>query len=99
MPMLLTILSRDRQAFEKGCCKFSDPYIKLVDKALERVQKDLKTSSDYLRQNKMKLIKGKSEETFTTYTFIYQGYEDQRRYLNARLKNRTEELMELFMIK
>ncbi|MHC8516704.1 ImmA/IrrE family metallo-endopeptidase [Sporosarcina sp. ITBMC105] len=51
-----------------------------------------------LRQSKMKLIKDKSEETFTTYTFIYQGYEDQRRYLNARLKNRTAELMELYLL-
>ncbi|MDW0113743.1 hypothetical protein QT711_11145 [Sporosarcina saromensis] len=98
MPMLLTILSKDRQIFEKGSCKFNDPYIKLVDKALERVQADLKISSDYLRANKMKLIKGKTEETVTTYTFIYQGYEDQRRYLNARLKNRTAELMELYLL-
>lgn len=27
-----------------------------------------------------------------------QGYEDQRRYLNVRLKNRTEELLEYFLM-
>lgn len=97
LPMLLTILSKDRLIFENGAYKFKEPYIKLIEKALKNVQADLKVSSDYLRQKHMKLIKGDTEGIFTTYIFIYSGYEDQRRYLNARLKNRTAELMELYL--
>lgn len=41
----------------------------------------------------MKVIKGKTDVTFTDYVFIYKGYQDHRKYLNVRLRNRTEELM------
>ena len=97
LPMLLTILSNDRVSVEKGSYKIKGPYFKLIDQAIERVQIEIKTTHDYMRVNQLKLIKGETDETFTTYTFVYQGYEDQRRYLNARLKNRTEELLEYFL--
>lgn len=87
LPMLLTVLSKDRQAFDNGICKFNEPYIKLIDKALAHVQGDLK-----------QLIKGESEGIFTTYIFVYSGYDNQPRYLNVRLKNRTVELMELYLL-
>jgi len=44
----------------------------------------------------MKVVKGKNDGTFTEYLFIHGGYEDCRRYLNARLRNRTEELMSVY---
>lgn len=97
LPMLLTILSNDRVSVEKGNYKIKGPYFKLIDQAIDRVQAELKITNDYMRANKLKLIKGKTEDTFTTYIFVYQGYEDQRRYLNVRLKNRTEELLEYYL--
>lgn len=96
LPMMLTILAKDRQTIEKGSFKLQAPYLKLIDRAIEAVQKEMKETSDFLRVNKMKLIKGDSDDTFTTYIFIYGGYEDSRRYLNVRLKNRTEELLEIY---
>ncbi|MBD7984390.1 hypothetical protein H9649_07355 [Sporosarcina sp. Sa2YVA2] len=97
LPMLLTILSNDREIVENGSYKIKGPYLKLIDQAIDRVQIEIKTTQDYMRSNKLKLIKGKTEDTFTTYIFVYHGREDQRRYLNARLKNRTEELLEYFL--
>ena len=41
----------------------------------------------------MNVIRRKTDDTFTEYVFIYGGYEDHRRYLNVRLRNRTEELL------
>lgn len=99
LPMMLTILSKDRVTIEKSSFKLPDPYLKLIDRAIHAVQMEMKETSDYLRINKMKLIKGETEDTFTTYIFIYGGYEDSRRYLNVRLKNRTEELLELYLMK
>ena len=99
LPMVLTVLTKDREAFEKGRFKLPGPYLDIVDRAIGRVQIEIKTTHDYMRANQLKLIKGKTEETFTTYIFVYQGYEEQRRYLNVRLKNRTKELIELYLTK
>lgn len=99
LPMVLTILAKDRQIIEKGNFKLSAPYLKLIDRAIEAVQKEMKETSDYLRSNKMKLVRGTMDDTFTSYTFLFSGREESRRYLNVRLKNRTEELIELYLMK
>lgn len=95
-PMLITILEQDREAIEKGPFKLKSPYLNLIEKAINQIQKESKQTHDYFKQNKMKLIKNKSEDTFTEYIFVHNGYQDSRRYLNVRLKNRTEELIKAF---
>ena len=99
LPMMLTILSKDRETFERIGVKFPGPYIKAIDRAIEAVQAEMKETSDYLRANKMKLIRDRVDDTFTEYIFLYSGREQKRRYLNVRLKNRTEELLELYLMR
>ncbi|MGG0667798.1 hypothetical protein ABE073_04630 [Lederbergia citrisecunda] len=99
LPMLLQLLSRDKEIIEKSPIKLKQPYLDMIDRAIDNVQKDSKTTSDYLRNNKMKLIKGKTDETFTEFTFLHRGYEDTRRYLNVRLKNQSQELLALYLAK
>jgi len=96
LPMLVIILERDRHSFEKGPFKLKGPYIKLVDQANELVRAELKNTSIYLRRHNMKLIRSKTDDTFTEYVFMYGGYEEHRRYLNVRLRNRTEELLSVY---
>ena len=47
----------------------------------------------------MELIKRGNDGTFTEYEFIHEGYSDKRRYLNVRLRNRTEELLGEYLMK
>ena len=67
--------------------------MKLINETLKSIQVELEKTSIYLNRNNMKVIKGKTDVTFTDYVFIYKGYQDHRKYLNVRLRNRTEELM------
>lgn len=95
-PLLIVILERDLEAIEKGTFKLKGPYIKIIDTALKIIRSEQKESSIYMRRNSMKVIKGKNDGTFTEYAFYNGGYEDHRRYLNVRLRNRTEELMDVY---
>lgn len=97
LPMLLIILERDREAFENGAFKLKRPYINVVEQAVKAVQKDLKETKLYLRQNNMKVLKGTRDDSVTEYTFYYGGYEQNRRYLNVRLRNRVEELLDMYL--
>ena len=99
LPMIMTILSSDRQRIEKLPLKFTGPYIDFIDDVMLTVQLDLKQTHDYLRQNQMKLVQGKREGIFTKYIFIHNGYEDRRNYANVRLRNHTEELMNIYFSK
>jgi hypothetical protein len=96
-PMLISILERDKKIIETSPFKLKQPYIDLIDKALNAVQMDRRETNAYMKINKMKTIKGVNDGTFTEFTFIHAGYEDKRRYLNHRLRNRTEELMSVYL--
>jgi hypothetical protein len=97
LPMLIFILERDGEVFENGNFKLSRPYVNLIEQSIKAVQNDLKETKLYLRKNNMKIIKGKRDESCTEYTFFYGGYEQHRRYLNVRLRNRAEELLEMYL--
>lgn len=97
LPMLLTILTRDKEIIEKSPIKLKKPYISMIDRALDAVQKDLTETNKFFRKQKMKLEKEATCETFTDFIFYHQGYADPRRYLNVRLRNRSEELLALYL--
>ena len=97
-PMLLVVLERDRQAIEVGDFKFKKPYLKMIEQAEQQVREDMKNRYTYFRLHKIKLKKLGNDGTFTEYEFFRNGYSDKRRYLNVRLRNRTEELLEYYLM-
>lgn len=97
LPMLITILTRDLEAIQSSTVKLKKPYLNMINNSLGNVQKDLRHTYEYLRRNKMRLEKGKTDDMFTEYLLIHQGYDDTRRYLNVRLRNRTEELLTVYL--
>lgn len=96
LPMVLIVLERDRALFENGSFKLKRPYLDLVEGAIQQVQKELKETKIHMRKRQMKVMRGAGDDTFTEYVFYHGGYEDHRRYLNLRLRNRVEELIRLY---
>lgn len=96
LPMLISILETDKQLVENGPFKLKRPYLYFIESALKNVRQDSKAANQYLRNHKMKLIRGETTELFTEYLFVHGRYEDARRYLNVRLKSRTEELIGMY---
>ena len=97
LPMVLTILERDREIVAKGPFKLKRPYVLIIEQAIKEAQKDLKGTKLFLRERNMKVIRGKHDDTFTEYVFFHGGYEEHRRYLNVRLRNRVEELIGIYL--
>lgn len=98
LPMVITIFNRDLHIIDTGGFKLKKPYQKLVEEALQRVQKDLTEVRKYLRMKKIKVSEIERDKTFTMYCFIYKGYEEHHNYFNPRLRNKTEELLEYYLI-
>ena len=99
LPIIISVLERDREVIEISSFKLKGPYINIVENALKTVRVELKETNNYARTKNMKLIKKGKDDTFTEYAFIYGGYEDKRRYMNIRLRNRTEELINFYFTK
>ncbi len=96
LPMIIKVLERDREVIEISSFKLKGPYLDIVENALKFVRAELKETNTYARRKNMKLIKKGKDGTFTEYAFIHNGYEDKRRYMNIRLRNRTEELISIY---
>ncbi len=99
LPKIISILEREREVIEVSSFKLKGPYINVVENALNIVRAELKETNNYARRQNMKLIKKGKDGSFTEYAFVHRGYEDLRRYLNVRLRNRTEELINLYFAK
>lgn len=99
LPMIIKILERDRETIEISPFKLKGPYINIVESTLKVVRAELKDTNIYARRKNLKLIKIGKDGTFTDYAFISGGHEETRRYLNVRLRNRTEELMSIYFAK
>ena len=97
LPMVLTVLEKDREIFENGPFKLNKPYLAIIEKAVKAAQNDLKDTKLYMRENNLKVNRGTKDEMATEYAFFHGGYETERRYLNVRLRNRTEELLEFYL--
>ena len=99
LPMIIQILERDRETIEVSPFKLKEPYINIVESALKVAREELKATNIYARRKNLKLIKKGKDSTFTDYVFISGGHEETRRYLNVRLRNRTEELISIYFAK
>jgi len=99
LPMIINILERDREVIETSSFKLKGPYVNIVENTLKTIRAELKETNNYARRNNMKLIKKGKDDSFTEYVFFHGGYEDKRRYLNLRLRNRTEELINIYFAK
>ena len=69
LPMIISVLERDREVIEISSFKLKGPYTKLIEGALKAAKTELKETNSYARRNNMKVIKGKNDGTFTDYTF------------------------------
>jgi hypothetical protein len=99
LPMLLTVLERDRLTIEQASFKLKIPYLNLVEETIKAVQKDLKETRNQMRKGNIKIEKVGQDNDFTMYLFIYKGYEEQHNYFNPRLRNRVTELLEYYLYK
>lgn len=98
LPMLIKVLEKDIDQINKQPLKLKRPYLKIVEAAIEMINKDLKTSEMYLLRNSMKVFKRESSNDSTTYVFQSRGLEDHQKFLNVEIKEKCEELLGAYLV-
>lgn len=99
LPMLLIVLEKDYELIEHGQFKLKRPYVHLIEEAKKFAQRDLQDVKAYLKSHYLKVVQGERDELFTEYHFHYKQILEVRRYSNIRLRNRVEELLNLYLNK
>lgn len=98
-PMLIKVLERDLQVVNNSPFKLKNPYKTLIEKTLSTVYQQLYEVKRELKRQGMKVQEVKRDETFTTFLFLYKGYEEYHSYFNPRLRNYVEELLSYYLFK
>ncbi len=96
-PMLIKVLERDLHIIKNSPLKLVNPYTELIERTLDAVHKQLYFVKKELRKKRMKVQEVKRDDTFTTYLFVYNGYEEYHSYFNPRLRNYVEQLLRYFL--
>lgn len=98
-PMLIKVLEKDLYIIQNSPFKLKNPYIEWVEQTLHIVHQHLALVKHELKKQGMKVHEVKRDDTFTTYLFMYKGYEEYHSYFNPRLRNHVEELLSYYLFK
>ncbi|WAA08698.1 hypothetical protein [Fervidibacillus albus] len=98
-PLLVKVLERDLIGIDKSPLKLPKPYKEWIEHTLIYVQKQLYTIKRDLKSQGMKIQEVKRDELFTTYLFVYRGYEEYHSYFNPGIRNKVEELLAYHLYK
>ncbi|KAA6454106.1 hypothetical protein [Bacillus atrophaeus] len=97
LPMAITILNRDLDSIGKSTLKLKQPYIQLIKQSLKIAQKDLIGIRQELRKRKIKIHQADRDDAFTFYVFTINGYEENHRYFNPRIREQVSGLLEHYL--
>jgi hypothetical protein len=99
LPMVLIILNRDLAVVTNSPFKLKKPYLNLIEETMKEIQQELAEVKQYMKKNKLQVIETKRDDAFTMYMFIYKGYEENHNYFNPRIRNKVQELLEIYLSK
>ncbi|QHQ78398.1 carboxylesterase family protein [Bacillus sp. FSL K6-1560] len=97
LPMAITIFNRDLAGIEESTLKLKHPYKQLISESLKIAQKDLMEVRKELRKRKIAIRETERDEAFTFYTFVIDGYEENHRYFNPRIREQVSELLTYYL--
>lgn len=98
LPMALTIFERDLNIIERAPFKLKQPYIRCIEQSMNHIQRDLSIIKHEMKKKKMKAQEIQRDDTFTSFLFVYKGYEEHHNYFNPRIKHYVQEVMEKYLL-
>lgn len=98
LPMLLTILELDAKSLKSAAVKFTSPYQSVIKMAVNSVHRDLTATHLYFKENRLRLVNDGNDGMFTSYIMFDGNNQYRRKYMNYRLRNRSEELLGLYLM-
>ena len=96
-PMVLKVLEKDLFAIERGPFKLPNPYLSWIHETMQTIQKELFLVKRDMKKKGMKVQEIRRDSTFTTYLFVYKGFQEYHSYFNPRIRNKVEELLTYYL--
>lgn len=88
------VLERDLKAFSQSSVRMKDPYVHLIEFALNALSKEHYQIKVEKQQKKMTIRRESVSDTFSEYVIHYQGYTYTMTYMNVHLKYQVQDCIE-----
>lgn len=74
LPLVLTVLHKDKEAIEMSNVKFKEPYLSLIEKSMKAVDTDLYKLRDSFRKAGIKITRELKQEHRLYWEYKCRGY-------------------------
>ncbi|KGX84800.1 hypothetical protein [Pontibacillus litoralis] len=99
LSMALVVISKDIYTIEQGPYKIKEPYLELLHKMEHKGKIERKNLKQIMQQKKVNVLLLNKNESFTSYLFTANRYEEKRNYFNPAIRKKVEIIMHELMQK
>lgn len=97
LPILLTVLERDKKAIQESSIKIKEAYYYTIEQAMERVHTDLVVARNFLRDQGIKVYKEERIPNGVAIKYVYRGYHFSEKYLSYFLRAEIETRLKKYL--
>ncbi len=93
LSMAIVVMEQDIKHIEQGAFKIKEPYLELLRKMEHVARLERKKLQSTMKQKKLQVIFLQKNDTFSTYLFLGNGYEEEKRYFNPAIRKKVQDLL------
>ncbi|SIS47602.1 hypothetical protein [Salimicrobium flavidum] len=99
LTMALTVIKQDRRHILNGTYKIKEPYLELLGKMEMAAKEERRHLRVFMDNHHVQVVETSRHDTFTTFSFIAEGYEEKRNYFNPAIRKKVEVILSELMEK
>ncbi|MGP4061991.1 hypothetical protein [Halobacillus sp. H74] len=93
LSMAIAVIRQDRKHMEQGKFKIKEPYMEMFGKMELEARKERKELRQQMDQLKLQVVESGRNDSFTSFLFLAQGYEEKRNYFNPAIRKKVENIL------
>ncbi|MFC0523544.1 hypothetical protein ACFFGV_08090 [Pontibacillus salicampi] len=93
LSMALVVMAQDIRTIENGPHKIKEPYLELLRKMEHKGKSERSYLRQIMQQKKIHVIFLNKNESFSSYLFTADGYEEKRNYFNPAIRKNVETIL------
>ncbi|QHS21635.1 hypothetical protein GWK91_01110 [Virgibacillus sp. MSP4-1] len=93
LTMSIVVLEQDIKNVESGNFKIKEPYVELLRRMEHEARMERKNLQKQMKQKNLQVIFIQKNDTFSTYLFLGNGYEEEKRYFNPAIRKKVQNLL------
>jgi hypothetical protein len=97
IPMVLTVLQRDKKVIEDSALKTKQPYLSLMDAAMKKAHGEIYDTRVSLRSSRIKIYDEKRTENTIEIKYTFRGYQHTASLLWHIIKNDVESMIQHYL--